>query len=112
MPKKLALTDEQEDLMINLFKTVPPDIGSARRRPKNSIKPIIAKLREAGVTLCEDSIRRRAARLGLIEPVGAKYVPTIQAKRWKRPCMRCKDTKSRPVNQYMCDKCRRLVYDY
>jgi hypothetical protein len=105
MPKKIALTAEQEQLMIKLFSTVPRDIGNARRRPKNSIKPIIHELQRHGVTLCEDSIRRRATALGLIEPVGAKYIPRTITQMWSRPCMLCKSTLQRPKNQYICNTC-------
>ena len=111
MPKKIALTQEQEQLMRTLFQNVQRDIGSARRRPKNSIKPIVRELQRHGVTLCEDSIRRRATALGLIEPVGGKYVPRVIVKMWNRPCMFCKDTTSRPKNQYICNPCAGKSHD-
>jgi len=97
--------------MIQLFARIPSDIGSARRRPKNTIKPILSALREAGVTLCEDSIRRRAVRLGLMEANGAKYVAPLPKRMWTRPCMICKSTSLRPVNQYVCDVCKGRVHD-
>lgn len=109
MPKKITLSNEQEQLMRNLFSSVDFSIGGDRRRPKGTIKPIIDRLHQAGVTLCEDSIRRRATAMGLMEPVGAKYIPRDPAKsdKWKRPCMNCGDTKARPRGLYLCEPCRR-----
>ena len=97
--------------MRRLFANVPRDIGSARRRAKNSIKPIIAELQRSGVNLCEDTIRRRATALGLIEPVGAKYVPRNVNPTWTRPCMFCRSDAPRPRNQYICNSCSGRPHD-
>lgn len=111
MPKKLSLTPDQEQVMIRLFRTVPEPVTGARRRPKNSIKQIITELRTHGVHMCEDTIRRKAVQLGLMEPVGAKYIPRIPTSHWSRPCMVCKTTTSRPKGQYICDGCKGRDHD-
>jgi hypothetical protein len=110
MPKKISLTPEQEGLMQSLFSAVPTDIGHSLRRPKNSIKPILIRLREAGVSLCEDTIRRYAVKRGYMVPVGAKYIPSPPKNQWHRPCMICKTTNARPKGQYICTPCQGREY--
>lgn len=58
-----------------------------------------------------DTLKRILVRMGLQEFNGAKYHATIVLKKWKRPCIRCKCTKERPANQYICVECKQIV-DY
>lgn len=62
---------------------------------------------------CPDTLKRLLVREGLASFEGAKYGMSLRRERlkteslWQRPCMICKDTKPRPVGQYVCDKCHR-----
>lgn len=98
--------------MRRLFASVEYSVPANTRRRKGTIKPIIDALQADGLNLCEDTIRRHAVKLGLIEPVGAKYVPRNRIDRWNRPCMRCGSTASRPKGLYFCDPCRERTNSY
>ena len=47
--------------------------------------------------------------MGLKEFDGAKYTAALVVEKWHRPCIRCKCTKERPINQYVCVECKQLV---
>jgi len=60
-------------------------------------------IQSAGYDLHEDTIRKIAVSLDLIESRGDKYQPSAQRPQvWSRPCMNCGCTKPRPRNLYMC----------
>ena len=71
---------------------------------QNHLKTSYADMsRKLGV--CADTLKRMLVRLELQEFNGAKYHHRQKPKTWKRPCMKCKCTKPRPINQYICTSC-------
>ena len=62
---------------------------------------------------CVDTMKRLLHREGLQTFEGAKYVAINEnpLKMWDRPCIRCKCTKSRPKNQYICSPCWGREYE-
>lgn len=60
---------------------------------------------------CPDTLRRVLVREGVASYPGAKYTVSRKrlARHWNRPCMRCKCTKTRERNQYLCVKCTHLT---
>ena len=54
---------------------------------------------------CVDTIKRILMRLNLQYFPGAKYQTRPTLPTWKRPCLMCGSTISRPRNQYKCDDC-------
>jgi hypothetical protein len=112
MPKRIQISQRHEDLMRRLFASVEYSVPGQARRKKGTIKPIITALQADGLDLCEDTIRRYAVKLGLIEPVGAKYIPRTKIDKWTRPCMRCGNDEPRPKGLYLCDSCRERAKSY
>jgi len=65
------------------------------------------------VGCCVDTLKRILHREGLQFFKGAKYVAINEnpLKMWDRPCIRCKCTKPRPKNQYICSRCWDREYE-
>ena len=55
-----------------------------------------------------DTLKRLLHRYGIRKFDGAKYarLPSEDAPRWQRPCIRCGSTEDRPKGYYMCSRCR------
>ena len=66
--------------------------------------PLSEQARHLGC--CTDTVKRLHVQLGLRQYPGAKFQPKKSAY-WKRPCIKCGDTKRRPRNHYMCKTCRK-----
>jgi hypothetical protein len=62
---------------------------------------------------CVDTMKRLLHREGLQIFEGAKYVAINEnpLKMWERPCLRCKCTKPRPKNQFICNPCWGREYE-
>lgn len=87
--KRVPLTQEQLDFIHD-----------------NYLNLSVTKL-AAHIGCCSDTMRRILVREGLREYGGAKYVAAMpQPPMWTRPCMNCKDTKPRPKNHYLCQRCK------
>ena len=58
---------------------------------------------------CVDTLKRILVREQIAEFDGAKFALRRGAsvKTWRRPCMRCKCTKPRDKNHYLCDRCKK-----
>lgn len=55
--------------------------------------------------VCVDTVKRLLVRLELQHFPGAKYQVKPPPKVWRRPCIMCGCTKSRPKNLYKCHSC-------
>ncbi len=53
-----------------------------------------------------DTIKRLMDRYGITDAGYKKIEAKDKPKTWTRPCMKCKCVKPRPVNQYVCKKCK------
>jgi hypothetical protein len=62
---------------------------------------------------CVDTMKRLLHREGLQTFEGAKYVAINEnpQKMWDRACIRCKCTKPRPKNQFICTPCWGREYE-
>lgn len=94
---KIILTEEQ---LSYLTKAV-----AAKVHPKEMAQVI-------GVHV--DTLKRILDRNGLVPAFSEKHMASLSEKKakcglWQRPCMKCKSTKPRPVNQYVCDACKRSI---
>lgn len=90
MPKRIILTEEQEDWLIeNCDRLSYAD--QARH-----------------IGCCVDTLKRLLMRRDLVFFEGAKFATSTssQLETWNRPCNNCGCTKTRPKWQFVCDHCR------
>jgi len=75
---------------------------------ENHLKTTYAEM-SRNIGVCVDTLKRMLVRLGLQEFDGAKYHIKEKPKTWRRPCINCKSTTPRPINQYMCSECNAVT---
>lgn len=70
----------------------------------------------AHIGVCPDTVRRILVRHNIASFASEKYLvalPKLAPSKWRRPCIICGDTKSRPKWHYRCKRCtERLGIEY
>lgn len=105
MGRSATVTEEQLDWMRSYYSRMDEQ---AHRKLRDGEKELTYAEMARTIGYCVDTLKRILMRNQIATYHSEKFAVCYSRKSttWTRPCMRCKSTKPRPKQKYICDKCK------